>query len=199
MRLLNTASIEVEDFAAKVPPEYAILSHRWDEKEVTFGDMKPGGMRDPQGMIKIHYSCVVAARHGFKYIWIDTCCIDKTSSAELSEAINSMFRYYKEATLCYAYLSDVSSSTIEAALDPETSEFEQSAWFTRGWTLQELIAPKELRFYNKNWTYLGSKDRLKHAIRSITKIPVSILLGGDIDVEPGGKLLFQRTSRTAFS
>ncbi|KAH7314115.1 hypothetical protein BKA65DRAFT_116148 [Rhexocercosporidium sp. MPI-PUGE-AT-0058] len=108
-------------------------------------------------MIKIHSSCALAARHGFQYIWIDTCCIDKTSSAELSEAINSMFRYYKEAKLCYVYLSDVSSSNMETALDPENADFEQSAWFTRGWTLQELIAPKDLQFYNKNWIYLGNK------------------------------------------
>ncbi|KAG4439500.1 hypothetical protein IFR05_005036 [Cadophora sp. M221] len=119
-----------------------------------------------------------------------------------------MFRYYKEAKLCYAYLSDVSSSTVEAALDLENSEFEQSAWFTRRWTLQELIAPKDLRFYNKDWTYLGSKDRLKNAICSITKIPMSILLGRDVDAEPVSRRMpwvasrqtsVQKTLHTAFS
>ncbi|KAL2061797.1 hypothetical protein VTL71DRAFT_7175 [Oculimacula yallundae] len=195
MRLLNTTSIEVENFPMGTPPEYAILSHRWDAKEVTFEDMKPGGVRDPRAMLKLHNSCALAKRHGFQYIWIDTCCVDKSSSAELSEVINSMFRYYKEAKTCYAYLSDVASVHLKIPLRQENLDFAQSAWFTRGWTLQELIAPKNLRFYNKDWTFLGDKSDLEDAIQSITGIPTNILKGGDLDVVPVSKKMSWVASR----
>ena len=149
MRLLNTTSIEVERFTGKVPP-YAILSHRWEDDEVTLEDMKPGGAgKGMKGYRKLRISCTMAERQGLNYIWIDTCCIDKTSSAELSEAINSMFRYYEEAKICYAYLSDVASVKIPNPWEDNTSDFYNSVWFTRGWTLQELIAPKNQRFYNQ--------------------------------------------------
>jgi hypothetical protein len=109
MRLLNTTSIEVEKFTGKVPP-YAILSHRWEDDEVTLEDIKPGGAgKGMKGYRKLRISCAMAKRQGLNYIWIDTCCIDKTSNAELSEAINSMLRYYEGAKICYAYLSDVAS------------------------------------------------------------------------------------------
>jgi hypothetical protein len=137
-----------------------------------------------KGYRKLRISCALAARQGLNYLWIDTCCIDKTSSADLSEAINSMFRYYREAQLCYAYLSDVASVKIPNQLKDEDSNFYQSVWFTRGWTLQELIAPKNQLFYNKDWDYLGTKAELKDAICHITNIPKKILLGGDLSDEP---------------
>jgi hypothetical protein len=183
MRLLNTTSIEVERFTGKVPP-YAILSHRWEDDEVTLEDMKPGGAgKGMKGYRKLRLSCAMAERQGLNYIWIDTCCIDKTSSAELSEAINSMFRYYEEAKICYTYLSDVASVKIPSPSKNNVSDFYKSVWFTRGWTLQELIAPKNQRFYNKEWDCLGTKTELKDAICYITKIPEKILLGGDLTDE----------------
>ena len=174
MRLLNTTSIEVERFTGNVPP-YAVLSHRWEEDEVTLEDINAiGNGRGMKGYRKLRLSCAMAARQDLKYIWIDICCIDKTSSAELSEAINSMFRYYQEAEVCYAYLSDVASAEITSPIShlnikSQGYDFYQSAWFTRGWTLQELIAPKNLRFYNKDWDFLGTKADLNDAIRGVSK------------------------------
>jgi hypothetical protein len=195
MRLLNTTSIEVERFTGKVPP-YAILSHRWEDDEVTLEDMKPGGAgKGRKGYRKLRLSCAIAERQGLDYIWIDTCCIDKASSAELSEAINSMFRYYREAKICYAYLSDVASLKIPGPSKHNASDFYRSVWFTRGWTLQELISPKNQRFYNKEWDYLGTKTELKDAICYITKIPEKILLGGDLTDEPVSRKMSWVSSR----
>jgi hypothetical protein len=194
MRLINTTSIELERFTGKVPP-YAILSHRWEEEEVTLEDVKHGdaaiGMR---GYRKLRLSCSMAAQEGLNYIWID-----KTSSAELFEAINSMFRYYKEAVVCYTYLSDVTSDTISRSVSltnkPNLSEFKASVWFTRGWTLQELIAPKNLLFYDKEWDYLGTKSDFKDIIQQITKIPKNVLLGEDLSDESVSRKMFWVSSR----
>ncbi|OHW93092.1 HET domain containing protein [Colletotrichum incanum] len=125
------------------------------------------------GYGKLVKSCKQAEEDGFDYVWIDTSCIDKTSSAELSESINSMFRWYKNAAVCYAFLSDVPS---DSALD-EDSPFAKSEWFTRGWTLQELVAPKRLNFYSCEWKYLGSKTHLSGVVSRITGIDEMTLQG----------------------
>ena len=121
-------------------------------------------MRD--GFHKIVKSCNLASSQGISYVWIDTCCIDKSSNAELGEAINSMYRYYKESKVCYAYLADVDSSQ---------GSFAHSRWFTRGWTLQELIAPDRVEFYGNNWRYLGNKINLREDIIAASGIPESAL------------------------
>ncbi|KAM0463710.1 hypothetical protein ACHAO4_000431 [Trichoderma viride] len=120
---------------------------------------------------KIRNCCARAKSDSFKYAWIDSCCIDKTSSAELSEAINSMYLWYYQSTKCYAYLSDVQS----------ISTFKKSEWFMRGWTLQELLAPSEIYFVNKDWKDLGTKTSLRQAISDQTQIPVNILAGTDLE------------------
>ncbi|KAG4277357.1 hypothetical protein FPRO04_14147 [Fusarium proliferatum] len=119
-----------------------------------------------------------AASNGFHWVWVDTCCIDKKSSAELSEAINSMFRWYRNAQVCYVYLQDVHWCT-----DKETisEQLYPSRWFTRGWTLQELIAPSKVEFYSTDWKRIGSKDDLCGLLSSITRIDEHILKGGDMD------------------
>lgn len=170
------------------PPPYTILSHRWEEEEVTLEDIKVGEeAKRKKGYRKLQKACEMAARHNLDYIWIDTCCIDKTSSAELSEAINSMFQYYREAEICYTYLFDVASAERPNAsiefVNCNNPEFIGSAWFKRGWTLQELIAPKEQQFFNKEWVELGTKDELKEAIHLITGIPLTILIGGSLAEE----------------
>ncbi|EJF57898.1 hypothetical protein DICSQDRAFT_173520 [Dichomitus squalens LYAD-421 SS1] len=96
---------------------------------------------DPQLSPKIKMACAVAREAGFRYIWIDSCCIDKVSSSELSEAINSMYAWYGDADICHTYLADVPPGD---APHSEDSSFRESRWFRRGWTLQELIAPAEL-------------------------------------------------------
>jgi hypothetical protein len=196
MRFLNTLSFELEEFHNTSPPQYAILSHTWGSEEVSYQEMvrfsptANGVRRSTEGFRKIELSCQRALRDGLRYIWIDTCCIDKTSSAELSEAINSMFSWYQRANVCYAYLSDVPegfealpdlgdghalSSNEEEEL--MLSTFSQSRWFTRGWTLQELIAPAEVKFYSNNFGFIGSKKTLAYLISRITSIDEAVLLG----------------------
>ena len=171
MRLLHTTMFRFEEFFDTKVPQYAILSHRWGEKEVTFQDFEISKKKASPGFLKIRNCCSLAKSRGFDWVWIDTCCIDKKSSAELSEAINSMFRWYAEAGECYAYLSDVRWNK---RLDFEAS-FKQSAWFTRGWTLQELLAPPHLIFYDYKWNRIGHKERLLKEISEITGIGVQYL------------------------
>jgi hypothetical protein len=140
-KLLNSTTYQVEDdWSASV--SYAILSRTWGVEEILFQDLYPTPKPDWQtkrGFIKIRYACEQALRDGYEYIWVDNCCIKKESSAELSEAINSMFRWYKDASICYAYLSDASGR--------DDASLSSSRWFTCGWCLQELIAPDHVHFY----------------------------------------------------
>jgi hypothetical protein len=190
MRLLNAETRKLESFLDAYIPPYAILSHTWGADEVTFQEIHTLRAENKLGYRKIKYACDQALLEGFAYIWVDTCCIDKTSSAELSEAINSMFKWYRDAGICYAYLYDVPGShgqlhdvEVDAA-EPslfgdsgieETSYFSRSWWFTRGWTLQELIAPRLVSFYGDDWTFLGTKSQLRMAISKITGIDVAVL------------------------
>ncbi|RYP63425.1 hypothetical protein DL771_009278 [Monosporascus sp. 5C6A] len=185
MRLLNTDDFEVNEVPYDQIPEYAILSHTWGDDEYTFEDVKARVGRDKKGFKKVEQCCSRAKADGFKYVWIDTCCIDKTSSAELSEAINSMYLWYYEAKRCYAYLADV----------PPKSTIKDSRWFTRGWTLQELIAPSDVHFLAKDWTDLGTKrGGLKQDVSECTGIPVGILSGED---DLGAASIAQRMSWAA--
>jgi hypothetical protein len=169
MRLLNTKSKDLEVFATNEEIRYAILSHTWGREEVTFADLLENERRaDLEGWGKIHQSCEIAAHLGFDYLWIDTCCINKTSSAELSEAINSMFLWYEKAEVCIAYLEDVSWMDDPAK---DGSQFGQCRWFSRGWTLQELIAPPELLFYSQEWKLIGTRTSLRNAITKVSLIP----------------------------
>ena len=128
---------------------------------------------DPELSPKILHACRVARENGYRYIWIDSCCIDKSSSSELSEAINSMYKWYGLAAVCYAYLSDVPPGEDHHA---EDSAFRKSRWFRRGWTLQELIAPFSVEFVSKDWASIGSKHDLHDLVESITKIDYKALL-----------------------
>jgi len=178
MWLLHTHTLQLENFFGTVP-RYAILSHTWEAEEVTMEDMKPGGRAtDMKGYRKLSGSARLARYEGYEYIWIDTCCIDKSSSAELSEAINSMFQWYKESAVCYAYLADVADVT---DISSSESRFVNSKWFKRGWTLQEMIAPKEVVFLGKSWNHLGTRSSLANAIRDVTKIPLDVLMGKPLD------------------
>ncbi len=152
---------------------YAILSHTWraDNEEVTFQDMIDGTGKNKEGYKKIQFCGDQAARDGLRYFWVDTCCIDKTSSAVLSEALNSMFRWYHDSQKCYVYLSDVEDG------EAWEKRFQLSRWFTRGWTLQELLAPRNLEFYSKGGTRLGDKTSLEKLIHEITDIPLAALSG----------------------
>ena len=177
MRLLNTSTGFFEEFIGTNIPAYAILSHTWSEEEVSFKDMtattEPLYM-SKKGYAKISMACQLAQADGLQYAWIDTCCIDKTSSAELSEAINSMYQWYQRADKCYAYLVDLDG------LDSTVSWRENLVscrWFARGWTLQELIAPADVYFFDQHWNMLFRKSEGIGVLSNITGIDGGVLAG----------------------
>ncbi|KAK8110614.1 Vegetative incompatibility protein HET-E-1 [Apiospora kogelbergensis] len=165
MRLINTLTLELVFFIE--PPPYAILSHRWTEDEVLFEDVERplSEWGDKAGASKVLQGSAKAFELGHRYLWVDSCCIDKKSSAELTEAINSMYTWYWNAEICLAYLSDVRS--VDTLLG--------SLWFSRGWTLQELVAPRNLHFYSATWADLGSRESWAKQISQATRISLEIL------------------------
>ncbi|KAF1980723.1 HET-domain-containing protein [Aulographum hederae CBS 113979] len=175
MRLINTETLELEEFYLKNAPPYAILSHTWGDEEVTSQDMAHPVSSQKKGYRKIAETCRLAQEAGFDWCWVDTCCIDKASSAELTESINSMFNWYSAAEICVVFLEDLEPSIHHASAD----NIIQCRWFTRGWTLQELIAPSVVRFYDSTWTLRGTKSELSKIIARHTRIPIPILLNDD--------------------
>ncbi|KAM6488289.1 ankyrin repeat-containing domain protein [Trichoderma sp. SZMC 28011] len=196
MRLINVKTFKLEEFLDYQAPPYAILSHTWgdDSEELNFRDVEDGNINKPGiGSVKFRECCRQAIEDKLDYAWIDTCCIDKANLVELSEAINSMFRWYQRADICYAFLSDVPG---DEDFRETGSKFQRSRWFQRGWTLQELLAPKTMRFYGaistsetystqagvnthqvQEWRLLGKKGSMSTTIASITGIPQHYLLG----------------------
>ncbi|KAK4446449.1 HET-domain-containing protein [Podospora aff. communis PSN243] len=170
MRLLNTRTLELEYFPKGDKPPYAILSHTWGTEEVLFEDARHGSAKlracPKRGLDKVTKSAELALSDGYDYVWIDTCCIDKSSSAELSEAINSMFAWYRQSDVCYAFLEDYTHGR---------SDLADSRWFTRGWTLQELIAPFDVRFYDSSWSMFGDRLQLSSTIAKITSVDHHVL------------------------
>jgi hypothetical protein len=163
-------------------PAYAILSHTWGEEEVIFQDLEVNAdiskTVSKAGWRKIQFCAEQAAIDGLLFFWIDTCCIDKRNAVELGAAINSMFRWYQNAARCYVYLSDVSKPNPGADDQRGWEEvFRKSRWFTRGWTLQELIAPKLVDFFSSEGQRLGNKLSLEAKIHSITGIENNALRG----------------------
>ena len=164
-------------------PPYAILSHTWGEEaeEVTFEDLANGAGKDKPGYKKIRFCGEQARQDDLQYFWINTCCINKANYTELSQAINSMFRWYRNAIRCYVYLSDVSNPAFDTGeeynLRPWESDFRKSRWFERGWTLQELLASSSVEFFSRERQRLGDKRSLKQQIHEITGIADSALQG----------------------
>jgi hypothetical protein len=189
MRLLecnNDGEFSLTDDLGDHVSRYAILSHTWgvDTEEVTFRDLIDGTGKSKAGYGKIRFCAQRAKRDGLQYFWVDTCCIDKSNSTELAEAINSMFRWYRNAAKCYVYLSDVSITKRKASnqLSEFTWEpaFRASRWFTRGWTLQELIAPGSVEFFSQEGKRLGDKRALERQVHEITGIAISALQGAPL-------------------
>jgi hypothetical protein len=168
MRLINVRTTQLEEFHSGKAPKYAILSHRWEADEVTFQDMSQPKTFGKKGYAKIQSACWQARIKGLNYLWVDTCCIDKTSSSELTEAINSMYRWYQDAEICFAFLADI---------ETRKQDIKDSVWLTRGWTLQELIAPKMVSFHDRNWVFLGTKGDLSQYLSMCTGIPIEVLVG----------------------
>lgn len=192
MRLINVHNYEIREFYEGSIPRYAILSHTWGEPEdeVTFQDMarlRQSSFKHPYsamieatdieirrkpGMEKILFACQQAKEDGLEWAWVDTCCIDKTSSAELDESITSMYRWYEQSTECYAFLSDFPGPLVG---DQFASGLRTSRWISRGWTLQELIAPREVTFFGKAWERLGTRSSYSKVIHDITGVPEQLL------------------------
>ncbi|KAF1360166.1 HET-domain-containing protein [Lizonia empirigonia] len=189
MRLLKYdehGEFSIINFDNSTVPPYAILSHMWgtDAEEVTYADLETGDGRSKRGYEKIRFCGQQAQRNGLQYFWVDTCCIDKTDKAELSHAIQSMFRWYQNATRCYVYLSDVSTRKRKADDMLSKSNWEPalraSRWFTRSWPLQELLAPRTVEFFSQDWERLGDKIWLKSLIHKITSIQCEVLDGAHL-------------------
>jgi Cdc6-like AAA superfamily ATPase len=181
MRLLHFDTLErlrLTDFRGKTIPPYAILSHRWSDSEILIEHISSGAYKErEEGYRKLEFCAKQAAQDKLQYFWIDTCCIDRWNKSERSEAINSMFQWYKKATRCYVFLSDVSASNATEPIQRSDWEesFRASAWFTRGWTLQELIAPVSVRFFSCTGHELGDKSSLDQLLHDITSIPLAAL------------------------
>ncbi|KIM94106.1 hypothetical protein OIDMADRAFT_68455, partial [Oidiodendron maius Zn] len=177
MRLLERKSDGelglTKDFVKHIPA-YAILSHSWgdDDQEVSFDEMKRGSGKSKEGYQKIRFCGDQAARDGLRYFWVDTCCINKSDPVELQKSINSMFRWYQNAMKCYVYLSDVRIPSHNPYFE---SVFLKARWFTRGWTLQELLAPSSVEFFSANYKRLGDKYSLERMIHKRAEIPVEAL------------------------
>jgi Heterokaryon incompatibility protein (HET) len=191
MWLLNTRTFDLHEFIGEERPKYAILSHRWGTEEVSFDEMvayRKDSVRaldiPKRGFTKIKGCCTQASKDGLEWVWIDSCCIDKRSSAELTEAINSMFAWYKGARFCYVYLEDVEEIIDKgnAAFPAASTNIATSEWFERGWTLQELLAPTNVTFFTPSWAVIGRKssvegDAFNLKLSSITGIPEKCLNG----------------------
>lgn len=181
MRLLDVETKELRYFVKSTDVAYAILSHCWGDDEVMYQDIVDKTASQKGGYGKLEMFCNVAAREGFRYAWVDTCCIDKSSSSELSEAINSMFSWYQQADACYAYLFDCKYKDVAGLTDPRRKSegigaLRASKWFTRGFTLQELIAPTTVVFLSAEWKEFGTKRELCMQIRDITNIHEDVLV-----------------------
>ncbi|KAI1427747.1 heterokaryon incompatibility protein-domain-containing protein [Xylaria sp. FL1777] len=198
MRLLNAHTRQIHNFVSSYDiEEFAILSHTWGLEEVVLQDwqsLSGAELELKEGYRKIDYCCKQAIKDGYDWVWIDTCCIDKTSSAELSEAINSMFHWYQDAAICYAYLADVPDDITGDAL---LAALSGSRWFTRGWTLQELLAPREIVFFSKNWQNLTTKLNSVEILSTITGIETVYLQGDPLeDASAAKKMSWAATRET---
>jgi hypothetical protein len=202
MRLLHSTEWRFQEFFDDEIPRYAILSHRWGPDEVSYQslqsairEVEAGG--EPKlsggGFLKIQNCRQQAGMGQYEWVWIDTCCIQKESSAELSEAINSMYRWYCNAKTCYVYLADVQEISappfrdgelqdeglmLKIARERALEDFKKSEWFSRGWTLQELLAPVSTVFYDASWKLFNTRDNLAEVIHAITGIDPDLLRGG---------------------
>jgi tetratricopeptide (TPR) repeat protein len=186
MRLLHfdkLGKLLLTDFHGTTP-SYAILSHRWSDSEILIEDVLSGTYKErKEGYRKLVFCANQAAQDKLQYFWIDTCCIDRWNKSERSKAINSMFQWYKNATRCYVFLPDVSVSTATEPAQGSDWEasFRASAWFTRGWTLQELIAPVSVEFFSCEGHGLGDKASLDQVLHDITGIPLAALRNCPLD------------------
>lgn len=183
MRLLSfnaDGEIRLAEYFGKEIPLYAIMSHTWGSEEVKFQDVIEGTASRKEGYKKLFQFGEQAVKDGLLFFWADTCCIDARRSAELSEAINETFLWFQRAECCYVYLADIALTG--RGLD--TAEISHSLrgchWFTRSWTLQELIAPENVKFFSADGVQIGDKASLSNVLHEITGIPLQALQGSPL-------------------
>ncbi|QIW96347.1 hypothetical protein AMS68_001865 [Peltaster fructicola] len=171
---------EEEDFDTP----YAILSHTWGrpEEEVTYQDVISGKAQEKPAYAKITFLLEQAKKDKLNRVWIDTCCINKYNASELGESINLMYQWYAKSKVCYVFLSDV-NTTLRGPVDWQI-DFCQSRWFKRGWTLQELIAPSRVEFFDRTSRHLGSRETLSQLVYECSGIPPNVLHGASLDGIP---------------
>ncbi|KAF2874706.1 heterokaryon incompatibility protein-domain-containing protein [Massariosphaeria phaeospora] len=172
MRLLHAETLEFHSFLESELPRYLILSHTWGNEEVSYQEMCL--IINRKGYDKIVQTAKITRKRGFEYFWIDTCCIDKSSSAELQESINSMYRWYKISAYCVVHFEDAKP------IEEQDHCLQNSRWNTRGWTLQELIAPPSLGFYDQTWKHIVEKRWALEQLSKVTQIPEYVLVTGDL-------------------
>lgn len=185
MRLLNVNTLDFAEFVGDKVPRYAIASHRWYADEPTVEALIYKYNTNSDGYRKVEQFCnfTIQWDPDIHWLWIDTCCVDKKSSAELQEVINSMFRWYANAEVCFAFLHDVRPTTMGWRC--VLGDLQRSVWFNRGWTLQELLAPQTVVFLNVDWEIIGhkgqfsswpSENNLNEYIAATTGIPEEVLV-----------------------
>lgn len=190
MRLIDTTSFEFQsgEHAEFREKGYAVLSHRWLPQEITLdqlgshiGELRSGTTGLSPQLDKIRGACEIARGKGIKWVWIDSCCIDKRDLVETTESINAMYKWYHNSKLCITYLYDVKKNDAIAITDPHVfdrpGQDQPSEWFSRGWTLQELLAPRQMEFYDKDWSYIGTKKETNTSIGTVTGIDEEYLNG----------------------
>lgn len=184
MRLLNVNTLAIEEVVGSpLEHNYAILSHTWlHGQEVSLREWdtaiagvssKCDEIKRSRGWAKIEAACLETRRWGLEYLWVDTICIDRTNSTEVSETINCTYAWYQHSAICFVHLADVVGDDLddEDCLD----DFRDSRWFTRGFTLQELVAPIEVIFFSQDWQVLGTKDELLQTLADITGVRAEVL------------------------
>lgn len=189
MRLLNTDTLELHEFTDGLEPPYAILSHTWGSQEVSYVDYTEGRGLDGYGYQKIRNLCSTVKTYHIEWAWIHSCCVDRTSSAELSEAMNSSYEWFQRSEVCFVHLADIQISSpgdIVLGKQAGRKDFVDSRWFTRSWTLHELLAPREVIFLDRDCTPIGYKgshsarvaslENLNDKITAITGIETRYLL-----------------------
>jgi hypothetical protein len=191
MRLINVRTLQLQEFNQH-PPEYAILSHRWiDGQEVCLQDWEahvpsqestPNRIKNKSGFIKVQNACAQAQKRGLEWLWADTVCIDKRNNSEVTKSVNLMFSWYQSASVCIVYLQDVSNNDLHLNPTGDTAVVRETPeWFTRGWTLQELLAPKKLLLFDQDWNCIGARENCSKVIAAFTRIPSDALCGKDIE------------------
>lgn len=186
MRLLNTRTLLLHEFSEnevkRLP--HAILSHTWlpRKEEVTFEDMQTDEehYKGKPGYDKIKGCCEQARTEltPIDWVWVDTCCIDQKKETELGQAIRLMWRWYADAAVCYALLADVSGKTPTNSPSFNVA-FKNDKYFTRAWTLQELLAPREVIIFSKDWDRIGTRAELRVIVSEATRIDPKVLDGID--------------------